>query len=189
MENFFNPQSVAIVGASSDPTKVGFALVSNLVKGKTRKIFPVSISEKEILGMKTTSSILDIEEKIDLCIIAVRGDIVPQILKDCGTKKIAHAIIISSGFKEIGIEGKKLEDEVSIVAQENNITLLGPNCLGVIDTKNDLNASFSSQKPLQGRIAFLSQSGALGTAMMDWAIGEGIGFSKFISLGNEAHRC
>jgi acetate---CoA ligase (ADP-forming) len=186
LEKFFDPKSVAVIGASSDPKKVGFALTSNLLKGRQRKIYPVTLTEKEILGVPAFASVLDIPEDIDLAIIAVRADIVPQVLADCGKKKIPNAIIISSGFKEMGTLGKELEDSVANIARENNITLLGPNCLGVIDTGSDLNASFSGQKPLAGKLAFLSQSGALGTAMIDWTVGEGIGFSKFISLGNEA---
>ncbi len=186
LENFFNPNSVAVIGATSDKNKVGFSLMSNLLSGKKLKIFPVTLSENEVLGLPAFKSILDVPDEIDLAIIAVRADIVPQILTDCGKKKIPNAIVISSGFKEMGDDGKKLEESLAKIAQENDITLLGPNCLGVIDTKTDLNASFAGQKPLPGKIAFLSQSGALGTAMIDWTIGEGVGFSKFISLGNEA---
>ncbi|MEK7634984.1 MAG: acetate--CoA ligase family protein [Patescibacteria group bacterium] len=190
LENFFNPKSVAVIGASSDTKKVGFALISNLLKNNPptdgRKIFPVTLSEKEILGMETFSSILNIPDQVDLAIIAVRADIVPNILVECSEKHVSNAIIISSGFKEMGIKGKELENEISKIAKEKNITLLGPNCLGVIDTKKNLNASFGGRQPLPGSIAFLSQSGALGTALIDWSIDEGIGFSKIISLGNEA---
>jgi acetyltransferase len=185
-ENFFDPKSVAVIGATADKNKVGYSLVFNLLAGKARKIFPVTLSEKEILGLPAFVSISDIPDKIDLAIIAVRNVSVPQILSDCAEKKIGSVIVISSGFKEMGEEGEKLEDDIKKIARENNIALLGPNCLGVIDTQTDLNASFAGQKPPPGQIAFLSQSGALGTAMIDWAIGEGVGFSKFISLGNEA---
>lgn len=174
MDKFFNPKSVAVIGASSDKNKAGFALMKNLQSGGDREIFPVNLEHKEI------------PENVDLAVIAVKADLVPQILEDCAKKKITNAIVISSGFKEIGPAGKELEDKIAAVAKENNISLVGPNCLGIIDTKNDLNASFSPHKPLPGKIALLSQSGALGTAMLDWASGEGVGFSKFISLGNEA---
>lgn len=185
-KNFFNPKSVAVIGASADPQKVGFALVSNLLKGKKREIYPVTLKEEKILGIPAFKSVSNVPGKIDLAVIAVGADIVPRILEECGRKKIPNAIIISSGFKEIGPSGKELEDKISVIAKENNIALLGPNCLGIMDTKNDFNVSFSARKPLAGKIAFLSQSGALGTAMIDWAADEGIGFSKFISLGNEA---
>lgn len=174
LEKFFNPKSVAVIGASSDPKKVGFALVKNLSENENIKVFPVNLENKEI------------PEGVDLAIIAVRADSAPQILEECGNKKIKNAIIISSGFKETGEAGKELENQIAKIAQEQNITLLGPNCLGVMDSRNNFNASFSAQKPLVGNIAFLSQSGALGTALIDWSIEEGVGFSKFISLGNEA---
>lgn len=173
LEKFFDPKSVAVIGASSDPKKVGFALMKNLQNG-SRKIYAVTAQEKTI------------PENVDLAIIALRADLVPEILKECGQKQIKNAIIISSGFKEIGPAGKELEDQIAKIAEEQNISLLGPNCLGIINTKTDLNASFSAQKPLSGKIAFLSQSGALGTALIDWANGQGVGISKFVSLGNEA---
>ena len=186
LEKFFDPKSIAVIGASNDKNKVGYSLVTNLLSGKKREIYPITLKEKEILGIPAFASVLDIPNEIDLVIIAVRADMAPQILVDCGKKKIPNAIIISSGFKETGSVGKILEDSITAIAGENNISLLGPNCLGVIDTKSDLNATFSAQKPLSGRIAFLSQSGALGAALIDWANGQGIGISKFVSLGNES---
>lgn len=186
LENFFNPKSVAVIGASNDKSKVGFSIVANLLAGKKREIYPITLSEKEILGIPAFSSVSDVPSQIDLAVIAVRADVAPQILSDCGKKQIPNAVVISSGFKEIGAAGKELEDKISTVAKEQNISLLGPNCLGIIDAKSDFNASFCARKPLLGNISFLSQSGALGAAMLDWAIGTGVGFSKFISLGNEA---
>ncbi|MFH1170279.1 MAG: acetate--CoA ligase family protein [Candidatus Vogelbacteria bacterium] len=185
LNNFFNPQSVAIIGASSNKNKVGFALLTNLLKSGQRVIYPVNVNSQELAGLKSYPSVTDISEKIDLAVIAVRADIVPQILTDCGVKKIPSAIIISSGFKETGELGKELEIKIASIAREYGIALLGPNCLGVIDCHTDFNASFAAQKPPKGKIAFLSQSGALGTALLDLAIVDNIGFSKFISLGNE----
>src|ERR1035437_4273541 len=185
LTNFFNPKSIAIIGASSDKNKVGYALVTNLLNGAKRDIYPISISEKEILGLKTYSSIKDIGENIDLALIAVRADIVPAIMEECAVKKIKNVIIIAAGFKEEGLAGAELEKKVADIAKKNGIALLGPNCLGIIDAQSDLNASFSASKPDKGHIAFLSQSGALGTAILDKALSEGVGFSKFISLGNE----
>jgi acetyltransferase len=186
LTNFFNPKSIAIIGASADKNKVGYAIIANLLSGAKRDIYPVSISEKEILGLKTYASIKEIDENIDLALIAVRADIVPEILEECAAKKAQNVIIIASGFKEEGPAGAKLEKRVADIAEKNDIALLGPNCLGIIDAQADLNASFSASKPKAGHIAFLSQSGALGTAILDKALSEGIGFSKFISLGNEA---
>jgi acetyltransferase len=186
LENFFNPKTIAVIGASSDKNKVGYALVNNLLSGAKRDIYPVSISEKEILGLKTYSSIKEIGGGIDLVLIAVRADIVPTILEECAAKKIKNVIIIAAGFKEEGQAGAELENKVADIAKKNDIALLGPNCLGIIDAHADLNASFSASKPDAGHIAFLSQSGALGTAILDKALSEGVGFSKFVSLGNEA---
>jgi len=186
IKKFFDPKSIAVIGASGNKNKVGYSLVANLIDEKNRKIYPVTLNEKEILGFPTFTSVLDIPEEVELAIIAVKAEIVPQILSDCGRKQIPNVIVISSGFKEMGSRGKELEDQIAKIAKEQNIALIGPNCLGVIDAKDGFNASFSAQKPLPGSIAFLSQSGALGTSMIDWAIAEGIGFSKFISLGNEA---
>lgn len=186
MEKFFDPKSVAVIGASSDSRKVGYSLMVNILSGKKRAVYPITLNEKEILGIPSLPSVLDIQEEIDLAIIAVRADIVPDIISQCGKKHIPNVIVISSGFKETGASGRELEDQISKIAKENNIKLLGPNCLGIIDSKNDFNASFSPKKPLAGGIALLSQSGALGTAMLDWSLNQGVGFSKFISLGNEA---
>ena len=185
-DNFFNPRSVAVIGASNDKNKVGYALVSNLLNGSKREIYPVSISEKEILGLKTYASVKEIKGDIDLVLIAVRADIVPSIIEECATKGVGAVIIIAAGFKEAGSAGAELEKKVAEIAGRNNLTLLGPNCLGIINTHTELNASFSASTPKKGHIAFLSQSGALGTGVLDKALGESIGFSKFISLGNEA---
>jgi len=195
LNNFFNPKSIAIVGVSSLKSKVGYALMANLSglisdnkeKGiSSRKLFPISLDESEILGHKAYKSIKEIPEDVDLALIAVRADIVPQIMRDCAEKKIGNVIIIAAGFKEMNEEGAKLEEEVAKIAKENNIALLGPNCLGTIDTHANLNASFAPSTPPKGHTAFISQSGALGTAILDKAISANIGFSKFISLGNEA---
>lgn len=184
-DNLFNPRSVAVIGASADKSKVGYALIANLYNQK-RKVFPVSLSEKQILGLPAYASIKEIPEPVDLAVIAVRAEVVPQVLLECGEKKIPAVIVISSGFGETGEEGKVREKRLAEIAREQNILLLGPNCLGVINPPAGLNASFAAGLPPAGNIAVLSQSGALGTSLIDLAIAEGIGFSKFISLGNEA---
>ncbi|MCL5004613.1 MAG: acetate--CoA ligase family protein [Patescibacteria group bacterium] len=186
LSNFFNPKSIAVIGASPNKDKVGYSLVKNLLGGSRRKIYPVNPAYKKILNLTSYTSVLDIKNEIDLALIALRADIVPQVLEECGKKKISNVIIISSGFKEIGRSGLELEEKIKTIAKKYKITLLGPNCLGIIDTQNNFNASFAPEIPLKGSIAFVSQSGALGAAMLDWAKARGIGFSKFISLGNEA---
>ena len=185
-QKIFDPKSVAIVGATEDKNKVGYSLVSNLLSGKPRSIYPITLDKDEILGLKAYRSILDIKGDIDLVLIAVRAEFVSQILIECGKKKIHFVIVISAGFKEMGGEGKKLEDKIKETARRYKISLLGPNCLGVINSRADFNATFAAEKPLAGKISFLSQSGATGTAMLDWSRNAGVGFSKFVSLGNEA---
>lgn len=186
LDKLFNPKSVAVIGASPEKTKVGYAILSNLLKSVGRRIYPVNPAYSEVLGEQCYPSVLEIRGEIELAVIAVRADLVPQVLADCGRKKVPFAIIISAGFKEIGRKGEILEEKVRKIAKQRKITLLGPNCLGIMNSRGDLNISFATQKPLGGGIAFLSQSGAMGTALLDWASSQGIGFSKFISLGNEA---
>ena len=184
--NFFNPRSVAIIGASNNKSKVGYALLYNLLATGDAKIFPINPKEREILDTLCYSSVSEVPEEIDLAVIAVPAKIVPQILRECGEKKIPFAVVISAGFKEIGESGAELGREITEIAKEHNIWLLGPNCLGVIDMHSGLNATFGVNNPAKGGIALLSQSGALGTAMLDWAKDQAIGLSKFVSLGNEA---
>jgi acetyltransferase len=149
LENFFNPQSIAIIGSSNDKSKVGFALMTNLLKNSERKIWPISISEKEVLGLPTLPSVLGVPAEVDLAVIAVRSDLVPKILLECAEKKIKSAIVISAGFKELGSAGRELEEKVAEIADQNSIALLGPNCLGVIDTESDFNSTFAASSPLK----------------------------------------
>ncbi len=187
LHTLFDPRSVAVIGASSDPSKVGYALLKNIVDGDpTRAVYPVTLNASEILGKQAYRSIAEVPDDIDLAVIAVRADLVSSVLHDCAHAGITTAIVISAGFKEIGEAGAKLEDDVAEVARKHSITLLGPNCLGVMNTHSAWNASFAVEAPKKGGLAFISQSGAIGTALLDWANREGIGFSKFVSLGNEA---
>lgn len=187
MHNLFSPKGVVVIGASANKEKIGYALASNLLDGKKeRRIFLVNPSEKEILGEKVFSSIAEIKEEIDLAVIAVKPEIVPSILKSCGEKKISYCIIITAGYKETGEEGKKREDELKQIAKNFNIKIIGPNCLGIFDCQNNLNATFGDKLPEVGEISVISQSGAVGTSMLDFAQKENIGFAKFISVGNEA---
>jgi acetyltransferase len=186
LSKLFDPKSVAVVGATEDASKVGFALLENIRNGGERDIYPVTLSEGTVLGLKAYKSVMDIPGNVDLAVIAVRADIVAQILQECAEKHIPAAVVISAGFKEMGEEGAALEQEMARVAEEHKIALLGPNCLGIMNAQADWNASFAVNKPRVGGISFVSQSGALGTALLDWANREGVGFSKFVSLGNEA---
>lgn len=186
-DKLFYPQSVAVIGASRDPNTVGNDILKNLINyGYKDKIFPVNPKADLILNTKCYHSILEIPDPIDLAIIVVPSTIVPTVLKEATDKKVKAVIIISSGFKEIGEGGLLREDLIKQICLENNMTLIGPNCLGIINTDNNLNASFSSIMPLSGNVGFISQSGALITPIIDLATKLKIGFSKILSIGNKA---
>jgi len=187
LESLFNPAAIAIIGASADPKKVGYAVLNNLVRFKfPGKLYPVNPSCSEILGLKTSATVADIGLPVDLAIIIIPAKFVPASLRECAAAGIRSAIVISAGFKEAGKEGTLLEEELKTIKKETGIHILGPNCLGLINTANDMNATFAADMLPRGSIGFFSQSGAMGIAIMDWAIGNDVGFSKFISLGNKA---
>ena len=190
IEAFFQPQSIAVIGASTNPTKLGHAVVANLLDGgflqDGRAIHPINPKASEILGLKAYPSVMDVEGSIDLAIIVIPYPHVPEALRTCGEKGIPAVIVISAGFREAGMEGLERERELVEIARSYGLRLIGPNCLGVIDTFTPLNASFSAGMPPQGPMAFMSQSGALGTAILDWAQAGRLGLSKFVSLGNKA---
>ncbi len=183
---FFNPKSIAIIGVSKSPLKLSSIIFSNILEsGFKGKIYPVNPKYDEIFGFKCYKNVSSIENPVELAVIAVKSKIVPQILLDLIKAKVKYAIIISAGFREIGPNGIKLEQEITKIARKGNIRILGPNCLGSINTINKLNASFATTMPKQGNIAFLTQSGAVATAMLDMALEKNVGFSHFVSLGNK----
>ena len=182
----FYPSSIAVVGAARERGKVGRIIFDNLIKTFPGEVFPVNPKANEVDGRKCYSSIADLKRPIDLAIIAVPARFVISMIDEAGPAGLKAVIVISAGFKETGVEGAKLETELVRVARERGIRILGPNCLGLINTSNHLNASFAGALPRTGKIAFMSQSGALCTAILDWAKGSEVGFSKFISLGNKA---
>ena len=190
LDHFFRPRSVAVVGASSDPKKLGHAVLDNLVNGgylgNGRLVYPINPKGGTILGQAAYPSVQDVPGPIDLAVIVIPYMLVPEALRACGLKKIPAAVIISAGFREAGREGLEREQELLEISRTYGIRLIGPNCLGVIDTVTPLNASFSAGMPPGGPMAFMSQSGALGTAILDWAQAGRLGLSKFVSLGNKA---
>jgi len=187
LESFFSPQSVAIIGASRDPEKLGYAVLANLVNGGyPGQLYPVNPKADEILGLKAYPSVLDIPAPVELAIIVIPYSLVPAALEQCGQKGVSAVTVISAGFREAGREGLERERELVEIAARYGMRLIGPNCLGVIDTATPLNASFAAGMPPKGPIAFMSQSGALGTAVLDMAMAGRIGFSRFVSLGNKA---
>jgi len=189
LEAFFDPKSVAVIGASTSPEKLGYAVLENLVNGgyaEVGKIYPINPKADEILGQKVYPSVNDVPDDIDLAVIVIPYAYVPAVLEDCGKKKIPAVVVISAGFREAGMEGVERELELIEIAKKYNLRLIGPNCLGIIDTYTPMNASFSAGTPPKGPMAFMSQSGALGTAILDWAQAGRLGLAKFVSLGNKA---
>ncbi len=187
LDTFFRPQSVAIIGASREPEKLGYSVLANLQEGGYEgRLYPVNPQADEILGLKAYPSVLDIPGPVDLAVVVIPYRFVPAVLEECGQKGIPAVVVISAGFREAGREGLERERELIEIARQYDLRLIGPNCLGVIDTTTPLNATFAAGMPPGGPIAFMSQSGALGTAVLDIAMAGRIGFSKFVSLGNKA---
>ena len=183
----FKPDSVAVIGASNTPGKVGYIIVDNLINdGFEGKIYPVNPKGGEILGKQAYANIKDIPEKVDLAIITIPSVFVNDTVRDCGEAGVENMVVITAGFKEIGGEGVKLEAELTALGKEYGINIIGPNSLGITDSHTPLNGSFSQMMPPTGNIAFISQSGAMMVAIIDWSVTSGIGFSKVISLGNKA---
>ncbi len=186
LEPLFSPRSIAVIGASTKEGSVGWSLTHNLLNyGYTGKVYPVNPKTDTLFELPCFKSISDIPDAIDLAIIIIPAEAVPGALREVGEKEVPAAIIISSGFKETGEHGTSLETEIRDIAEEYDIALLGPNCLGLLHPKIGLNASFAQGMPEQGSIAFFSQSGALCTALLDLT-GKRLGFSSFVSVGNKA---
>ncbi|RLF23769.1 MAG: acetyl CoA synthetase, partial [Thermoprotei archaeon] len=185
LKYMFNPRSVAIIGASRSPKKIGYEIVRNLKEyGFRGEIYPVNPQAKEILGFKCYKSVLEVPGPVDLAIISVPARIVPKVLEECGRKGVKAVAVISAGFGEIG--NIELEREIVSIARKYGMRLLGPNIFGLFYAPSKLNASFGPRDVLPGNIAFISQSGALGIALMGWTILEGIGLSAIVSVGNKA---
>jgi len=186
LEKFFDPKSVAIVGASTQKTKVGYEILENMIKaGFPGKIYPVNNKAEEILGLKCYPELPSIGEVPDLVVIVVPAPVVPAIMMQCGKLGVKAVIIITAGFKEVGKEGLALEQRITQTATQYGIRVIGPNCLGIIAPAKHINASFGGDLPAPGGIGYLSQSGALLAAILDMANASGIGFSKLVSIGNK----
>ncbi len=188
LDNFFSPKSVAVLGASRNPGKPGHVIFRNFFEGDFKgKAYPVNPKAKELFGQKCYKSVEDIPGPVDLVIIVVPAPIVPLALRQCGKKKIKAAIIISAGFKEIG--NVKLEEEVKSIAKKYRIRLVGTNCIGIYDPYSGVDTIFNPryklERPGKGEIAYISQSGAIGTVMLDWMAMKGYKISRFVSYGNE----
>ena len=187
LDRLFSPRSIAVIGASKTIGKVGYYTVSNLVQGGFKgPIIPVNSAGGELFGLKVYPQIANYPHPVDLVVIAVPAELVPAAAREAVKKKAGAIVVVAAGFKEIGRQGRALEEELTEICRKGGVRLLGPNCLGVINTAISLNASFSKRIPQPGRLAIFSQSGALCTAMMDIADERELGVSKAISIGNKA---
>jgi len=185
IEKLFRPRTIAVVGASRNPSKIGGTILKNiLANGFSGKVYAVNPDAKEIMGVPSYPSLLDIPDEVDHAVISVPADKVPEVVEEAGRKGVKVVSIITSGFKETG--RADLEEKVVEIARKHGVRILGPNIFGVVYTPTNLNATFGPEKVLKGKIAFLTQSGALGIALMAWTAMEGIGLSSIVSLGNMA---
>jgi len=185
----FNISSVAIVGASPKEGKIGNIILKNFLQDFKGRIYPVNIKYDEIYGLKCYPNISSIEDNIDLVVIAVPAKEVPKVIEDAGKKGVRLAIIISAGFSEIGETGKGLEDQIRKVIKEYGIRVIGPNCMGIYDPYNGIDTFFVDRnrlpRPGRGKIALLTQSGAIALSFLEYAAQKNIGVSKIISYGNK----
>ena len=184
-QEIFYPRSIAVIGASPNPDKVGYSVLRNLLPFDG-EVYPVNPNESEILGRKVYPSISSISEEVDLAVVAVPAKMVPDIIGEAGGKGVKLAVIISAGFRETGQRGKILEGKVLDAAKKNNVRIIGPNCVGIMLPHEKINTTFDPISPKPGHIAFISQSGAIITTVVDWSKSEEIGFSAVISVGNQA---
>jgi acetyltransferase len=185
LEKIFHPKTIAAIGASDKEGSVGNALIKNLLQGTFEgKIYPVNPGHNTIQGQKSYSSVGEIPDQIDLAVIATPAKIVPRLVEECGQAGVGGLVILSAGFAEAGEEGKAMYDDILKKARRYNMRVIGPNCLGFISPTIGLNASFAADMALPGKIAFISQSGALCTGILDWSLEQNVGFSHFVSIGS-----
>jgi acetyl coenzyme A synthetase (ADP forming)-like protein len=183
--DIFYPRSIAVIGASPNPDKVGYSVLRNLLTFGG-EVYPVNPNESEILGRKVYPTISSISGQVDLAVVVVPAEMVPDIISEAGDKGVKLAVIISAGFRETGQMGEILERKVLDAAKGNNVRIIGPNCVGIMLPHERINTTFDPVSPKAGHIAFISQSGAIITTVVDWSKSEEIGFSAVISVGNQA---
>jgi acetyl coenzyme A synthetase (ADP forming)-like protein len=183
LDNLMRPRSIAVVGASATPGKIGYTVLKNLQEGKYEgKVYPINPKDTEILGHKCYASVLDVPDEIDAAVITVPAKFMAQVTEECGKKGVKGLIAITSGFSEVG--RKDLEDELLEIAKKYGVRILGPNIVGTLSNSDKLNASFAPFLPLKGKAALISQSGALLIAIDASSFSRGVGFDKMISIGN-----
>lgn len=186
LKMLFAPDSIAVIGVSKDKTKLGYKIFRNiLLAGYSKNVYAVNNHGGHVDGYEMYESILDISGRVDTAVVAVPAQIVPQILIEAGKKGVANVVIITAGFKENGRDGADLERQIAFLSKKYSFNILGPNCLGFISTKRNLNISFAKEMPTTGNVVLISQSGAFGTAALDWAKKNRLGFYDFLSIGNK----
>ena len=187
LKPFFNPRGVALLGTSASPNKLSHGVLRNMVDGGYQGgIYPVNPRYSDVLGLTCYPDIASVPDPVDLAVVILPAPNVPQILEDCGKRGIKAVTVLSGGFREVGAEGRQLEDQCVEIARKHGIRLVGPNCVGTMDLYSGLNTTFINGVPDPGAIGFLSQSGAICGAIIDYVRNRGIGFSNFVSLGNMA---
>ena len=185
LDAMFTPGSVAVIGATSRPATVGRTILENLLDGRFQgKVYAVNAKHPEVLGIKAYKSIRDVPGPVDLVVVATPAATVPQLIRECVDAGAKSAVVISAGFRELGAEGALLEQQIHEQLQRGSMRLIGPNCLGIMNPTIGLNATFAKDAPKAGNVAFLSQSGALLTAILDWSQREEVGFSAIVSSGS-----
>ena len=187
LDCFFTPQSIAVAGASRNPQKLGYVLLDNLLRARFKgPVYPVNPNAESVLGLAAYAHVDAIPGPVDLAVLAVPAAAVPQVIDECARKGVRAAVVITAGFRETGAEGAARERELVERARAGGMRILGPNSVGVINSFGNLNATFAETAPFSYEVAVISQSGAIATAILDWARAIGVGFSKFVSLGNMA---
>jgi acyl-CoA synthetase (NDP forming) len=191
ISEIFNPKSIAVIGASSKPGKIGNECFRSILKNGFRgRIYPINPNVQEILGVLTYPTILDVPGEVDLVIYALQAKDSIRVFKELGQKGVKAAIIISGGFREFSENGMLLEEEIIKMAKDSHIRIIGPNCVGVYDGYSKVDSFFQSSerlpRPKEGSISFISQSGTFAISFLDWASNEGVGICKVVSLGNRS---
>jgi acetate---CoA ligase (ADP-forming) len=189
VRSFLSPQTVAVIGASRDPTSIGGRLFRNLLDVSFHGVvYPVNPSAAAVLGVAALPSVLDVPGSVDVAFVVVPAANVPSVARQCAEKGVRGLVVISAGFAEIGGGGPDLQRELLDICRASGMRLIGPNCMGIVNTDPAirLNGTFASSKPIEGRVGFLSQSGAVGLAVMDQTSQLGLGLSGFVSIGNKA---
>ena len=185
LEKLFNPKSIAAIGASDRQGSVGYVLIRNLLSGSyAGKVYPVNIRHDTVHGRPAFKTVKNVPEVVDLAVIATPAETVPEVIEQCGKAGVEAVVILSAGFIEVGKEGSRRFEKIQKIAAKHRIRILGPNCMGFINPLLGLNATFITQKVLPGRIVLISQSGALGSTILDWAAEQSVGFSHFVSVGS-----